>query len=225
MRRRAKLRPGPLRPALPPLLSKAQRSWLNALAQRQLLGEEKTCSFIVREPSASHGERAHTRTTLTLLTRAARSLPPSALRMLLEEAISGLRGFAEFPEKFLEDALQRKLGMGSAGMKRLRDGKTKKPKYTDYALPPSIKPRPKRSQSPPRPSRQGKSMGTGSCSFLFPCSPQARSTGRRERAEGNVVKSLKRSLDVCVEEPKRHGALEMPARYEPPAACLLRVGV
>lgn len=119
-------------------------------------------------------------------------------------------------------------GMGSAGKRAFeRRKKTKNPKYTDTALPPSIKPRPKQSPSPPRPSRQGKKYGDhSSCSFLFPCpAPRPLNTGRRERAEGNVVKSLKRSLDVCVEEPKPTWGSGDARALRATGGCLLRVGV
>lgn len=98
----------------------------------------------------------------------------------------GACGFLlSFPEKFLERCTSKEAGgWGAQGSERLRDGKAKNPKYTDTALPPSIKPRPKQSPSPPRPSRQGKKYGDHSSrSFLCPC-PAPEAPQHREKGEG-----------------------------------------
>lgn len=120
-------------------------------------------------------------------------------------------------------------GMGSAGKRAFERRKSEKPKVHRYR-PASIyqattkaKPKPAETLTPGE-----KVWGPQQPLLPLPVpSPRGPSTQGEGRGQRGMVKSLKRSLDVCVVEPSRHRGSGDAARYGPPAAlsCALGCGL
>lgn len=117
--------------------------------------------------------------------------------------------------------------MGSAGKRAFERRKSEKPQVHRY-LPATIyqATTKAKAQAHRDPHSRGKSMGTTAAAPSSACaqSPRPLNTGRRERAEGNGEKP--KTLTGCLRGGAKAdiGALEMPARYGPPAALRCALG-